>query len=118
QDAVGVQIAQQVRDYLQRGVVQNAVNMPSMTEQEYVTLEPFITLGDRLGSFLAQLSEARYEEIGIRYTGALGGWKTELIRNAVIKGLLQQTTDESVNLINANSVAEGRGIRVHESKKE
>lgn len=118
QDAVGVQIAQQVRDYLQRGVVQNAVNMPSLTEQEYVALEPFITLGDRLGSLLAQLSESRYEEIGIRYTGAVGGWKTELIRNAVIKGLLQNTTDESVNLINANSVAETRGIRVLESKKE
>ena len=52
QDAVGVQIAQQVRDYLQRGVVQNAVNMPSLTEQEYVALEPFITLGERLGAFL------------------------------------------------------------------
>jgi D-3-phosphoglycerate dehydrogenase len=118
QDAVGVQIAQQVRDFLQRGVVQNAVNMPSMTEQEYVALEPFITLGERLGSFIAQLTEARFEEIGIRYTGALGDWKTELVRNAAIKGMLQHATDDSVNVINAHSVAEGRGIRVHESKKE
>lgn len=118
QDAVGVQIAHQVRDYLQRGVVQNAVNMPSLTEQEYVSLEPFITLGERLGSFIAQLTEARFEEIGIRYTGPLADWKTELVRNASIKGILQHTTDESVNVINANSVAEGRGIRVHESKKE
>jgi D-3-phosphoglycerate dehydrogenase len=118
QDAVGVQIAHQVRDYLQRGVVQNAVNMPSLTEQEYVALEPFITLAERMGSFLAQLTEARFEEIGIRYTGPLAGWKTELIRNASIQGILQNTTDESVNVINANSVAETRGIRVHESKKE
>jgi D-3-phosphoglycerate dehydrogenase len=117
QDAVGVQIAHQVRDYLQRGVVQNAVNMPSLTELEYVALEPFITLGERLGSFLAQLAEARFEEIGIRYTGPLADWKTELIRNASIKGILQHTTDESVNVINARSVAETRGIPVHESKK-
>jgi D-3-phosphoglycerate dehydrogenase len=118
QDAVGVQIAQQVRDYLQRGVVQNAVNMPSLTEQEYVALEPFITLGERLGAFLSQLSEGRFSEIGIRYTGSLAGWKTELIKNASIKGILQHTTDESVNVINASSVAESRGIAVHESKKE
>lgn len=118
QDAVGVQIAHQVRDYLQRGVVQNAVNMPSMTEQEYVALEPFLTLAERMGNFLAQLTEARFEEIGIRYTGPLAGWKTELVRNASIQGVLQNTTDESVNVINANSVAETRGIRVHESKKE
>ena len=118
QDAVGVQIAQQVRDYLQRGIVQNAVNMPSMTEQEYVALEPFITLAERLGSLLAQLSQERFSEIGIRYTGPLAGWKTELVRNAAIKGILQHTTDDSVNVINANSVAESRGIAVHESKKE
>lgn len=118
QDAVGVQIAHQVRDYLQRGVVQNAVNMPSLTEQEYVALEPFITLGERLGSFLAQLTEARFEEIGIRYTGALATWKTELVRNAGLKGILQHTSDESVNLINADSIAAGCGIAVHESKKE
>lgn len=118
QDAVGVQIAQQVRDYLQRGVVQNAVNMPSMTEQEYVALEPFITLAERLGSFLAQLAQERFAEIGIRYAGPMAAWKTELIRNAAIKGILQQTTDESLNIINANSVAESRGIPVHESKKD
>ena len=30
QEAVGIQIAEQVREYLKLGVVQNAVNLPSL----------------------------------------------------------------------------------------
>jgi len=34
QEAVGIQIARQVREYLKLGVVQNAVNLPSLTHEE------------------------------------------------------------------------------------
>ncbi|MGA7316660.1 MAG: hydroxyacid dehydrogenase, partial [Silvibacterium sp.] len=53
QEAVGVQIALQVREYLKLGVVQNAVNLPSLSHEEYLELAPYITLADRLGAFLA-----------------------------------------------------------------
>jgi D-3-phosphoglycerate dehydrogenase len=36
EEAVGVQIALQVREYLKLGVVQNAVNLPSLSHEEYV----------------------------------------------------------------------------------
>ena len=35
QEAIGIQLANQVRDYLKLGVVQNAVNLPSLTQEEY-----------------------------------------------------------------------------------
>jgi len=44
QEAVGIQIARQVRDYLKLGVVQNAVNLPSLSHEEYVVLAPYIDL--------------------------------------------------------------------------
>jgi len=44
QEAVGIQIAQQVREYLKLGVVQNAVNLPSLSHEEYVVLAPYIDL--------------------------------------------------------------------------
>src|SRR5262249_43934695 len=56
QDAVGVQIAHQVKEYLKHGVIQNAVNVPSVSHDEYLELHPYITLAERLGSFLAQIS--------------------------------------------------------------
>src|SRR5882757_1217886 len=41
QEAVGVQIAQQVKEYLKRGVIQNAVNVPSVTDEEYAEMHPY-----------------------------------------------------------------------------
>ncbi len=116
QEAVGIQIAQQVREYLKLGVVQNAVNLPSLSHEEYVKLAPYIELAGRLGSFLAQAGKSGIESIALIYGGALADVKTELVRNAAIAGLLQGS--ENVNRINAAAVAAERGIRVHEEKEE
>ncbi len=116
QEAVGIQIARQVREYLKLGVVQNAVNVPSLSHEEYVQLAPFIDLGERLGSFLGQAGKGCIEAIELVYGGALTEAKTDLVRNSAIAGLLQGS--ENVNRINAAAVAEERGIRVHEEKRE
>jgi D-3-phosphoglycerate dehydrogenase len=116
QEALGIQIARQVREYLKLGVVQNAVNLPSLTHEEYVVLAPYIDLAGRLGSFLAQTGKGGIEAIDLTYGGGLAEAKTELVRNAVIAGLLQGS--ENVNRINAAAVAQERGIRVHEEKSE
>ena len=131
QEAVGVQIAMQVREYLKLGVVQNAVNLPSLSHEEYVHLAPYIDLAGRLGSFLAQAGKGgippqqaksglagvpSIEAIDLTYGGSLAEAKTDLVRNAAIEGLLQGS--ENVNRINAAAVAQERGIRVHEEKEE
>jgi D-3-phosphoglycerate dehydrogenase len=116
QEAVGIQIARQVREYLKLGVVQNAVNVPSLTHEEYVHLAPYIDLAARLGAFLAQAGKGGIEAIELVYGGALTEAKTDLVRNSSIAGLLQGS--ENVNRINAAAVAEERGIRVHEEKRE
>jgi len=56
QEAVGHQIALQVKEYLKHGVIQNAVNVPSVSHDEYLVLKPYVVLAERLGSFLAQIS--------------------------------------------------------------
>ena len=116
QEAVGIQIAMQVREYLKLGVVQNAVNLPSLSHEEYVQLAPYIDLAGRLGSFLGQTGKGGIEAIHLIYGGALVDAKTDLVRNAAIEGLLQGS--ENVNRINAAAVAQERGIRVHEDKRE
>ena len=115
QEAVGIQIARQVRDYLKLGVVQNAVNLPSLSHEEYVVLAPYIDLAGRLGSLLAQTGKGGIEAIDLVYGGTLAETKTELVRNAAIAGLLAGS--ENVNRINAATVAEERGIRIHEDKE-
>ncbi|MEP6644911.1 MAG: phosphoglycerate dehydrogenase [Acidobacteriaceae bacterium] len=117
QEAVGVQIALQVKEYLKHGVIQNAVNVPSVSHDEYLELQPYTVLAERLGSFLAQISQGTLEDISLTYSGHIADWKTDLIRNAAIKGILNELLDEKANLVNAGTIAASRGLRIHESRK-
>src|ERR1700694_4685243 len=117
QEAVGYQIALQVKEYLKHGVIQNAVNVPSISHDEYVDLQPYIVLAERLGSFLAQVSEGALEEISLAYSGHIAEWKTELIRNGAIKGILNEALEEKANLVTAAAIASSRGLRIHEERK-
>src|SRR5882762_11079058 len=117
QEAVGYQIALQVKEYLKSGVIQNAVNVPSVSHEEYAEMQPYVVLAERLGSFLAQVSEGTLEEISLRYSGHIAEWKTELIRNAAIKGILNEALEEKANLVNAAAIASARGLRIHEARK-
>jgi len=120
QEAVGVQIAQQVKEYLARGVIQNAVNVPSVSYEEYVQMQPFLVLAERLGAFLMQSlgTECGAREISVRYRGRISNWKTQLLRNAATMGVLHSMLAGEANLVNAEAIAEARGIRVKESGKD
>jgi D-3-phosphoglycerate dehydrogenase len=120
QEAVGVQIAQQVKEYLARGVIQNAVNVPSVSYEEYVEMQPFLVLAERLGAFLVQAIgvERGVREIALRFRGRISSWKTQLLRNAATIGVLHSMLAEEANLVNAEALAESRGIRIRESAKE
>jgi D-3-phosphoglycerate dehydrogenase len=116
QEAIGIQLAMQVRDYLKLGVVQNAVNLPSLSHEEYVEVAPYIEMAERLGHFLSHANPGNLENIQITYTGRIATGKTDLIRNAAIAGIFADT--DSVNRINAAAIAAERGIRIQEDKRE
>jgi D-3-phosphoglycerate dehydrogenase len=114
QEIVGIRIAEQVRDFLLQGVARNAVNMPSVSAEEYKKLQPYLSLGEKLGAFLAQIAGERREEVRISYDGGLAELNTNLVRNAVLKGILKQVLSDQVNLVNAAALAQARGIEVIE----
>ncbi len=114
QEIVGIRIAEQVRDYLLQGVARNAVNMPTISPEEYRKLEPYIQLGDKLGAFIGQIAGGRVEEVHISYDGGLAELNTHLVKNAVLKGILSHVLSEQVNLVNAGSIAQSRGVEVVE----
>ena len=119
QEAIGLQLAMQVRDYLLLGVVQNAVNLPSLTHEEYQEVGPYIEMAARLGTFLSHAVPGHLESVAITYTGRIAQAKTELIRNAAIAGIFADTEGSNgVNRINAAAIAAERGIRIQEDRKE
>ncbi len=114
QEAVGIQIAQQICDYFRDGIAQNAVNLPSFTDLEYQQLRPYFDLATRLGTFIAQLFRSNLQQIQIEYEGELGNWKTNLIRSSLVASVLQLGSDEPMNVINAQAMADARGVLVQE----
>jgi D-3-phosphoglycerate dehydrogenase len=124
QEAIGIQLALQVRDYLKLGVVQNAVNLPSLSHEEYLEVSPYIEMAERLGHFLSHATPGNLENIQITYSGRIATGKTDLIRNAAIAGIFANSEDShepsstQANRINAAAIAQERGIRIQEDKKE
>jgi D-3-phosphoglycerate dehydrogenase len=124
QEAIGIQLAEQVRDYLKLGVVQNAVNVASLSQEEYAEVSPYIEMAARLGQLLSHAAGAgspqaglgSVESIALTYNGRLAQLKTDLIRNAAVAGALHGA--DGINRINASAVAAERGIRIHEDKRE
>ncbi len=118
QEAVGIQIAKQVRDYLIQGIAQNAVNLPSLSDVEYKQIKPYMSLASRLGRFAAQLFFSNLSEIDVKFEGEIGQWKTQLIRSAAVAAILRSDTNEPTNIINAQAAAEERGVVVRETRSE
>jgi D-3-phosphoglycerate dehydrogenase / 2-oxoglutarate reductase len=117
QENVGIEIAQAIRAALLDGEIRNAVNMPSIDAKTAAIVRPYLTLGDKLGRFAAQLAPNRNDRIVITY----GGKAVELpaddaITRSILTGFLRHTGGEEVNSVNVRSVAAARGIAVEEIK--
>ncbi len=116
QEKVGYDIALQIRDYFQEGIVRNAVNFPSISLSEYRKIAPYLQLGELLGSFASQISRGRMEEVTVRYYGELTEMNTHLICSSILVGILRPILTERVTLVNALETAKERGIHFLESR--
>ena len=116
QENVALQVAEQMSDYLLTGGVTNAVNFPSISAEEAPKLKPFVSLGEKLGAFLGQLTEAPVKSIRIQYEGAVGNLNVRPITAAAITGVLRPFLPE-INMVNAPMTAKDKGIQVDEVKR-
>jgi D-3-phosphoglycerate dehydrogenase len=114
QDRAGTIIAEQVAAALFGGTVENAVNVPVVSDADRRAVEPFVPLADRLGQVVSALHQGPLERIDVAYAGQITEHDTRLVTLAAVRGVLRQV-DESVNLVNARSLAESRGIAVRET---
>ena len=115
QSKVGVEVAKEMIAYLLDGTIVNAVNVSAMAKEQIKELMPFIELGSRLGSILAQLAYGNLTGMQIRYEGYLGKSDVAPITNAILCGALSYNV-EGVNQVNARLIAEERGLTVSEIK--
>jgi D-3-phosphoglycerate dehydrogenase len=114
-DRAGFQSAEQVVAALTGGVVSTAVNIPAVGAEDMEVLGPFLPLARRLGRLAMALAEgSSVERIEAAFMGRIADFDTRLLTLAVISGALEGRTEEQVNLVNAPSMAQQRGIVVEE----
>ncbi|MFQ5867505.1 MAG: phosphoglycerate dehydrogenase [bacterium] len=109
-------IALQVLDFLNKGIVRNAVNMPELDPEKMKTLGPYIGLCEKLGRLQAQIGEGGFTQIVVQYSGEILHHEIKPLTIALLKGLLEPILEREVNFVNAPLIVQERGIKVIESK--
>ncbi|MEK6714730.1 MAG: phosphoglycerate dehydrogenase [Candidatus Omnitrophota bacterium] len=113
---VAVEIAEVVRDALLGGGIRNAANYPCLEAEVCKMLKPYINLSEKLGLFVGQLFEGRLSEVKLEYAGEITKMDCAPLTIALVKGCLTPILQDTVNFVNALSLAKERGIRLNEGK--
>ena len=113
---VAIDIAEQIADVLNGKPARAAVNMPSVPADVLAQMGPYLTLAEKIGSLHAQLTSSPIGDVEVVYAGDTESLPTVHLTRAVLKGLLEPTLTESVNYVNAPTLAAARGIKVTESR--
>ncbi|KAK8210975.1 D-isomer specific 2-hydroxyacid dehydrogenase [Phyllosticta capitalensis] len=128
QENVSIDVCQQVVSILSGDLPRSAVNAPLILPEEYRTLQPYVNLIERMGSLYTQhySPKARSAATNFRTTfdltlqGQLATLNTtKPLFAALIKGLLAPISSPeglNVNIVNAELVAQERGILVNEQR--
>lgn len=118
QDRVGITIANQVIVALNGELVPNAVNLPTLQEEELESLRPYLCLAEKMGKVYFQIDKEPVERVEITYSGKIANKDTEMLTVSFLKGLLEPIMGEKVNFVNASMITETRGVKVVSLKEE
>jgi D-3-phosphoglycerate dehydrogenase len=113
---VSEEVAAQVLDVLAGRSARYAVNAPLLTPETARALAPYLPLAEILGRFFAQFSRGGVRTLTLEIAGELAEFDGTPLTAAVLRGLLETSITERVNLVNAGALAKARGITVVERK--
>jgi D-3-phosphoglycerate dehydrogenase len=111
QTRVAVEAAEQVREVLAGRSARYAINAPMLTPETADALAPYLPLARTLGQFYAQFSDD-LDDLTLQVAGELSDYDAGPLIAAALGGILEQHTEERVNVINAAALAKARGIRL------
>jgi D-3-phosphoglycerate dehydrogenase len=112
QESVGIEIAEQIADVLNGGVIRNAVNVPSLDAASVKVLGPYLDLGAKLGTLVQQISPAQIASLKITYWGKIVDLDANAITRSIQRGYLRRISGEEVNFVNAPVLLERLGVKV------
>lgn len=116
QESVGIQVAEQIRDFLTTGEIRNAINMPSLDAAALSEIGDYLDLASSLGKFLAKLGPINPDALRVSFHGSIAEKDTSLISRTVLTGYLETArADGQVNIVNSPAIAKQMGLNIIES---
>ena len=112
---VGTQIVDQMLDALRGIEYRNAINLPIADSELFRTLNPFLSLAEKVGSLQAQLAGDIIHRVEIEIKGKEISSHIKPLTVAILKGMLEPVLHQTVNYINAPLLAQKRGITISQT---
>src|SRR6202023_569277 len=94
--SVAREAAQLMIDFLQRGIVQFAVNMAAVDRTELEELRLYVDMARRLGLLHAQMCQGAIRRAELTFRGEVARRSTKLITASFTAGLLEYRLDQTV----------------------
>ncbi|WP_336771820.1 phosphoglycerate dehydrogenase [Paenibacillus sp. MMO-58] len=119
QENVAIDVSEQVLHILRNEPFSNAVNMPPIPANLQSKLQPYYSLGEKLGSLVAQITEGAVQEITVRYSGELAEVDTQPLTRYIVKGVLSHHLgSDQVNVVNSMHLAKVRDLNIVQQKSQ
>ena len=111
-------VANEIKKVFKGQSPKNVINMPVLDPETFSTIKPYFELIEKIGKFMIQTAKGNINEINVTYCGDLSEFtKHDILTRMILQEVLNPILTEPVNLVNATSVAENRGIIVTEGKR-
>lgn len=117
QAMVSRDVAVQIVDIFNGRPARYAVNAPFISAEMLHVLSPYMKAVHTLGRLISQLAEGQLNAIKLIYEGEVSEYETNTLKASAIGGILEEISEERVNIVNANMVAAERGLTVIEQKE-
>jgi len=109
-------VVEQIAAVLSGKPARHAVNTPLIAPETLAVIGPFLGVAQQIGRLVYQLGEGQMSAISIKYEGEIANHDTAALKAAVVGGLVEAISEERVNLVNANIIAQKRGLKITEQK--
>jgi D-3-phosphoglycerate dehydrogenase len=114
---VCIDVVEQIIDVLNGKPARYAVNVPQIAAELLEVLRPYMDVAMVVGKMAGQLMSGQLKSLKIKYSGEIAQYDTSALKAAILSGLLDTVSEERVTLVNANVLAQQRGLKISEQKE-
>jgi len=112
---VSISIADQIMAAFSGEVVRNALNAPSVSEDVYPAIRPYVDLAETAGKIAMGLLDGHVEAVEVAYGGEIADETVEVVTASALKGVFEPL-EWQANTVNATRIADERGVEVTEAR--